>query len=193
MKISNEQKVTIIGLMIAVSIGSIVYFYNHFLCPEKPSEILDDPKETVAVKKSGGLIVHVCGAVKREGVYELSAGDRVIDAVRAAGGAMPEAELSKLNLAEEAKDGQKILVPEKVKPVVEAERKSGTPKEKKSGEGVVNINTASEKELDDLPGIGPATAKKIIAFRPYSKIEDLSKIDRFGKNKIEKLRTRVSI
>jgi len=182
-----------IGLMIAICLGSVIFFYNHFLCPEKPSLILDEPEKTVEQKRSGDLLVHVCGAVKREGVYRLCAGDRILNAVKAAGGALPAAELSSINLAEEVKDGQRIIVPEKEKQAANIIYKSG-----KSGKSIaanvpVNINTATEKELDDLPGVGPATAKKIIENRPYSSIEDLSKVERFGKKKIEKLKDRITI
>jgi competence protein ComEA len=87
-----------------------------------------------------------------------------------------------------------VFIPEKIKPVVEgnalARSKSKT---STAAGGTININTASEKELDDLPGIGPSTAKKIIESRPFSKLEDLLKIARFGKSRLEKLKDRICL
>ncbi len=193
MEIKGEQKVTIIGLMVAVAVGSAVYFFNHAVCPAKPSQLLDQPEKVFEAKSDPSLVVHVCGAVRREGVYRMRAGDRVLDAVRMAGGAVINADLSALNLAEEIKDGVKITVPQKVQIIA-----SGTVSGQKSGSmpenaKIVNINTASAGELDALPGIGPATAQKIIEARPFSKPEDLIKIPRFGKSKFDKIKDRVCI
>ncbi len=196
MEISNEQKVTIIGLAIAIGIGSIVYLYNHVITPAKPSVILDKPAEVISHKSSANVVVHVCGAVKREGVYKLNASDKVIDAIKMAGGAGNYADLSGINLAEGVKDGQKIVVP--VKAGNQDIRVSGDLVKRKIGNqgsmgSLINLNTASENELDSLPGVGPATAKKIVEARPFSSIDDLKKIPRFSKNKIEKLKDKVCL
>lgn len=196
MEISNEQKVTIIGLMIALGIGSIVYLFNHVITPAKPSVILDKPAEVISHKNSANVVVHVCGAVRREGVYKLCASDKVLDAVKLAGGANNDADLSQINLAEGIKDGQKIVVP--IRAGDRDIRELGDQERRKSGNQgqmrrLVNINTANESELDSLPGVGPATAKKIIENRPFSSVDDLKKIPRLSKNKIEKLKNKVCL
>lgn len=115
------------------------------------------------------VVVHVDGAVVAPGVYKLSSDARVTDAISAAGGLAPDADQSKINLAAKISDGQKIYV-------WSVGQKGGGMVGETAGASVsqlININTASEAELDKLPGIGPVTAGKIIASRPYSASEDL--------------------
>lgn len=191
MKLSDEHKLTIIGLLAAVIIGSLVYAYNHFLVPSKSSEILDKPEKIFSrTPSSSGLKVHISGAVRREGVYVAKIGDRVVDLVTLAGGSMPNADLSALNLAEEVKDGQKVVIPVKVYQDI---RISEGGRSGKQSIRKIKINTATLSELDELPGIGPATAQKIIDARPFSKLEDLAKIPRFGKSKFDKIKDRLCL
>ncbi|MBI5700108.1 ComEA family DNA-binding protein [Candidatus Saganbacteria bacterium] len=197
MKLTDEHKLTIIGLLAAVIVGSLVYAYNHFLVPSTPSEILDKPEKIFEKRPhSGGLKIHISGAVRREGVYVAKIGDRVVDLVTLAGGSLPNADLSALNLAEEVKDGQKVVIPVKEYQSIGASegRGSGDQKSRKAEIGKkININTASLSELDELPGVGPATAQKIIDARPFSKPEDITKIPRFSKNKFDKLKDRICL
>jgi competence protein ComEA len=196
MKISDEHKLTIIGLLVAVIIGSLVYAYNHFLVPSKPSEILDKPEKIFTRPVSSGLKVHLTGAVRREGVYVVKVGDRVVDLITLAGGSLPNADLSALNLAEELKDGQKVVVSAKEYRSIRVSERDGlgNQRSRKAERGQkININTATISELDDLSGVGPATAQKIIDARPYSKLEDIMKIPRFGKSKFEKLKDRICL
>lgn len=186
---------TIAGLLLAVVVGGAVYLYNHFLVPAKPEVMLDSPTEVALETKPKQMVVHVCGAVGREGVYRLNYGDRMLSAIKLAGGARANADLSSINLAEVVKDGQKIVVPVRGYPEIGG---SGTGRSGKQGireekSRKININTASAQELDELPGVGPATAQKIIGARPFSKIEDLIKIPRFGKSKYEKMKERICI
>ncbi|HTY12744.1 MAG TPA: ComEA family DNA-binding protein [Candidatus Omnitrophota bacterium] len=195
MELKGEQKLTVIGLAVAVAVGGAVYIFNHAVCPEKPSKLLDEPGKIFEKKSEASIVVHVCGAVGREGVYRLRAGDRVVDAVRMAGDAAAGADLSAVNLAEALKDGDKITVPLKPlpnigqlsAPAIGGAKASAVPGQK------VNVNTASASELDSLPGIGPATAAKIIEARPFSKLEDIMKVPRLGKSKFEKLKDRITL
>ena len=194
MELNDEQKLTVIGLAIAVAIGSAVYFYNHYLSPAKPAVVLDEPKTSFKPKNAESVTVHICGAVAREGVYKMFPGDRVINALKQAGGAKVNADLSALNLAEELKDGERIAVPEK-RIATASSAQTGLPGRDNPPDagGIVSLNTATESELDGLPGIGPATAKKIVEARPYSRIEDLLKIPRFGKSRLEKIKDRICL
>lgn len=193
MEISNEQKVTIIGLALAIAIGGGIYLYRHFLSPAEPGELLNTPKEVLAEVRPRGIVVHVSGAVVREGVYRLKPGDRIVDAIESAGGRLVNADLSTLNLAQAVKDGEKISVP------ILGDQGIGRSGSRILGDrgirknGKINLNTASEAELDELPGVGAATAKKIVELRPFSRIEDLSKIPRFGKSKIDKIKEKVCL
>lgn len=115
------------------------------------------------------LVVDIAGAVRKPGIYQMASEARIGDIVVKAGGLSEEADhewiAKNLNQAERLKDGQKIYIP--VEGGVEKESGGGL------GESRVNINTASQAELEGLNGIGPATAKKIIENRPYNNLDDL--------------------
>jgi competence protein ComEA len=113
------------------------------------------------------LKVHVTGAVAQPGLYELTDGARVADALAAAGGALPGSDAGRLNLALRVRDGQQLVVPTTA-PVVAAKPATG---------GRVNLNTATQAELESLPGVGAVTAKKILDHRqakgPFQSAEEL--------------------
>ncbi|MGB9856670.1 MAG: helix-hairpin-helix domain-containing protein [Dictyoglomaceae bacterium] len=141
------------------------------------------------------IIVHIAGAVKEPGVYKLLEGSRVIDGIQAAGGALPSADLDKLNLADYLEDGCKIFVPEKIlpsNPSFKSEKEVVQKNNISSNSNKVNINYASEKELENLPGIGPSLARRIIEYReqngPFKSLEDLEKVKGIGPRKIEQIK-----
>ena len=115
------------------------------------------------------VVVHVDGAVAKPGVYKLADGSRVADAVGAAGGLTTEADGVRINLAAKVADGQKIYIARVGESVSQS---AGGSVAGVSG-SLVNINTASESELDKLPGVGPVTVQKIVASRPYGSLEEL--------------------
>ena len=146
------------------------------------------------------IIVDVAGAVTEPGVFELEADARVGDAIAAAGGALGDADLSRVNRAARVSDGQQIYIPRVGEELSESALAGGS----SSGDGasstgdgdaggsLVDINTAGEAELDELPGIGPSTARSIIEDRdangPFSTIEDLMRVSGIGEKKFEKLK-----
>jgi competence protein ComEA len=138
------------------------------------------------------LVVHVVGAVRRPGLYRLPAGSRVADAVEQAGGAARSADVSLVNLAAPLADGQQVVVPSRVPP---AKAVNGSPGSS-APSSPVHLNTASVTELDELPGIGPVTAQKIVDFREehgaFSSVEDLDAIPGIGPAKVEQLRDLVA-
>lgn len=175
----NNPKTIIIGLIIVFALGCAVYLFRH---PSKPNE----PVVITGVEKPRFAVIHISGSVRNPGVYKLKEGERVLDAVKIAGGSYASADLSAVNLAERVKDGQKIVVPSKnPDPVASQTTKGGGKK--------ININSAPQKDLETLPGIGPSTAKRIIEKRPFAKPEDLMKVDRIGKKSFEKLKDYVVI
>lgn len=140
----------------------------------------------------GDLVVDVAGAVRKPGLYHLPAASRVGDAIVAAGGFGPSvdttAAATQLNLAAPLTDGQKILVPSRGGAAATAA--SGT------SPGLVDLNHASESELDALPGIGPATAKKIIdarAERPFASADELLTRKIVGQATWQKIRDLVTV
>ena len=153
---------------------------------ELGSESSTDGPGTTSTTGAGGLLmVHVAGAVAHPGVVRVESGDRVTDAVEAAGGGLPNADLDRLNLAAKVVDGQRIAVA-----IIGA---PATPEVATSGGGtasagdptggpppLINVNTATATELEELPGIGPTLAEAIIAererrdgFRSVGELQDV--------------------
>ncbi|HWN22836.1 MAG TPA: helix-hairpin-helix domain-containing protein [Gaiellaceae bacterium] len=134
------------------------------------------------------LVVHVAGAVRQPGLYELKEGSRVSDAVARAGGATAKADTAAVNLAAPLADGIQVLIPSRVAGA--AGTGSG------AGEGGVaprvSLSSATVADLDALPGIGPVTAQKIVDHRSrhggFSSVDDLDAIPGIGPARIEQLR-----
>ncbi|MFA6548731.1 MAG: helix-hairpin-helix domain-containing protein [Candidatus Margulisiibacteriota bacterium] len=194
-KLPHEQQLIVLGLIVSIAVGLAITAFR-FYSPAAPEKItLETPPTAVTV------MVHISGAVKKEGVYRFKTGDRVIDALNLAGGALPPADLSSINLAEVLKDGEKIIIPEKQKPeeTVDEPIKNGKGKKRlaSANAGKIKINTADVKALDTLPGVGPATAQAIIEYRkangPFTKIDQLMKIPRFGKSRFAKVKELVTL
>ncbi len=143
------------------------------------------------------LVVHVVGAVRRAGLYRLSEGSRVDDAVRRAGGATPRAELALINLAAPLVDGQQVIVPARA-PVAAAHAggASGGGDTIPARPAVVSLGSATLEQLDGLPGIGPVTAQKILDWRqahgPFSSVDDLDAVPGIGEARIEQIRDLVT-
>jgi competence protein ComEA len=134
--------------------------------------------------------VHVVGAVRRPGLYRLRNGSRVADAVRRAGGATPRAELALVNLAAPVADGAQVVVPRRggsgAVPAAGAGAAPGVPA------GPVHLNTATLEQLDTLPGVGPATAQRILDYRAqhgaFRTVEELDAVPGIGPARLEQLR-----
>ena len=164
--------------------------------------IEEESKETAvrvsssSASESAKVCVYVVGAVKHPGVYELGCDARVNDAVKAAGGLAEDADQKAVNLARPVVDGEQVTVPSEgesaVAPDGEAVEGSGGETGATSGvaaDGRINLNTASQEELESLPGIGEATARKILASReaegPFASTEDLMRVPGIGEKKYE--------
>ena len=123
------------------------------------------------------LTVHVAGAVNRPGVYDLPAGSRVADAVEAAGGATDNATTDDINLARALVDGEQVRVP------TEGEQMDAHGGPAGAGDRI-NINQADASALEDLPGVGPVLAKRIVAYRdehgPFASVDELDGVTGVG-------------
>lgn len=153
------------------------------------------------------LVVSVVGLVGAPGLVTLAPGTRVADALTAAGGALPGADLAGINLAQRVADGDQIVVgavppdpPPPASSVSSAGAGTGTgssARAAESGAGPVNLNTADEAALDALPGVGPVTAAAIIAWRdangPFTDVEQLGEVDGIGPARLARLRTVVTV
>lgn len=147
--------------------------------------------EVVTSRAATEIRVHVGGWVVERSVVRLPAGSLVADAIRAAGGARPGAELDALNLAQPLQDGSQVIVPgpgESAGPSAS----SGV-----AGDGTVRLNTATQAEIETLPGVGPVLAGRIIAHReqhgPFRSPEDLLSVSGIGEAKYAALRDLVSV
>jgi competence protein ComEA len=138
------------------------------------------------------IIVDVAGWVRRPGVYEFASGDRVIDAVNRAGGARNGADLTSLNLAAPLADGTQIVVPSPGATVPAGGGSTGA-----GSTALININTASETELETLPDVGPVTAAAIIDYRtqngPFTAVDDLIDVSGIGPATLEQIRPFVTV
>ena len=163
-----------------------------------------DAEEELETEK---IAIHIIGEVKKEGIVYLEASSRIVDAIKEAGGATKEADLSQINLAYELQDGQKIYIPNKNEKISEyitmssgnnviiEENNSSAETERK--ENKVNINTANVNELDNLPGIGPSLAQRIIEYREengnFKSIEELQNVKGIGEAKYSDIKDNVTI
>lgn len=140
------------------------------------------------------IVIDVTGEVNKPGVYKLPPDSRVMDAIHAAGEAKSSADLTVLNLARPIKDGEQIYVDRKFSPSAIAKHNT---RKATTVNGPLNINRASIKELDKLPGIGPVIASRIIEYRNtnglFSSIEDLKKVSGIGASKFEKIKEHVRV
>lgn len=197
--------------IIATSLFWIVLFVAYALFGQRhpqaqPIEII--PPTTPAVENDcteavivdtptpAPLRVYVSGAVKSAGVYRLPPDSLVVDAIEQAGGGADNANLVAINLAHPLTDGEQIYVPtldETSAPPAPITRGGVIAGGSQTSDatapvGPVDLNTATQEELESLPGIGPAMAQRIIEGRPYQTIDDLLQVKGIGEAKLEKLR-----
>ena len=146
--------------------------------------------ESAADPVASEIYVHILGQVVRPGLYALPDGARAVDAVAAAGGFTPTADAAGVNLARFVSDGEQIVVPAVGEAVPGAAPGVG-------GDGRVNLNTADAAALDTLPGVGPATAQKILAWREqhgrFEVVEDLLDVGGIGEAKLDAIRDLVTV
>lgn len=253
--LSQKQKIVII-IVITVIIAGIGYFAyatetekqnETNLEIAKTEEKEDDEKENKEESKEEKIIVHLSGAVEKEGIIELNENSRMADAIEKAGGLKENACIDEINLAYKLEDGMKIYIPTKEeckKQTTLNETETNTGKTNSGGassnggtistgitnngrttingstsitgatsnggtsitgtsgnnmkkQGKVNINTASQTELETLPGIGPSTALKILNYRKekgkFKKIEDIKEVSGIGDSKYNKIKDLITI
>jgi competence protein ComEA len=161
------------------------------------TELATDPVATVGPPaEAEEVVVDVAGAVVTPGVHHLEMGARVVDAIDAAGGLAPDADPARINLAALLVDGQQVYVARVGEAAPLAATADG-PASPGAPTPLVDLNTASATELDDLPGIGPTTAEAIIDHRerngPFTSVDDLLDVRGIGDAKLEQLRDRVTV
>ncbi len=185
--------------VISLIVGGIL----GYLTPRPPGRpitvITPEPTPTpTPTPTPGPLRVYVSGAVQNPDVYYLPVGSLVKDAILAAGGPAPDADLNRINLARELLDQQQIYVPrigeeEETIPTISG----GVPSRSASAQPVVNINTATAEELQQLPRVGPALAQRIVAYRemygPFKNIEDIMQVPGIGEAVFAAMRDYITV
>jgi competence protein ComEA len=200
--LSRAELVALVAV-VAVTVGGAALWYSRSL--PKPVEV----RSSASVGASGvggaavasptpsptAILVDVAGWVRRPGVYEFVEGDRVVDAIDAAGGARSGAVLSSLNLAAPLVDGSQVLVPK------EASTASGTVPVGTSGgaveAGPINVNTATATQLEELPGVGEVIAQAIVDYRtengPFASVDALLDVSGIGDATLANIRDLVTV
>lgn len=206
MEFLNQKQKIILVLIAILMIAFIGYYiikksndgYTEIEIAEQ-NDIEIEQTEVEEIKED--IIVHIAGEVENEGIITIKEGSRIAEVIDKAGGTTKEADLSNINLAYKVEDGQKIYVPNK------NNKEDVEYITKKAGEGIinneenkaekVNINTASQTELETLSGIGPSTAIKIIEYREengkFKKIEDIKNVPGIGDAKFNNIKEEITV
>ena len=172
---STNLAVTVIGLALLVVVGGVAWFG---LGSDATPAV--DPGSLVSPDEPAVIAVHVSGAVRMPGLVRLPAGSRVADAVAAAGGVLPDADLQTTNLAATLRDADHIVVAA-VGDGVGAPISTG-----------IDLNRSGASDLESLPGVGPVLAGRIVAYRelngPFRTVEDLLDVPGIGEAKLAQMR-----
>ncbi|WP_206185029.1 ComEA family DNA-binding protein [Thermoactinospora rubra] len=181
-----------LGLAAAVVAGFLVWRSQpepEPLPPPAPVLASASPRASSSPTSAAEVFVHVTGKVRRPGVYTLAAGSRVADAVRAAGGARPGADTSSVNLARRVVDGEQI--------VVDAPGAVGASAAADPASTVLNLNTATPDQLEQLPGVGEVLAQRIVEYRDahggFQSVEQLGDVVGIGPSRFADLKDKVQV
>lgn len=216
--IKNKKIISIIIAIIILIVIGIYFIINNFEKNENEFEISNIEFEenkieniNAEIEEKSQIIVHIAGEILNPGVISLDEGARIIDAINKAGGITNEADLSKVNLAYVLEDAQKIYIPnvneKEEKEIIEnmsseivksgsTQEKSNTGEKLKNGEKI-NINIATQKELQKLTGIGESIALRIINYRKengkFNTIEDIKNVSGIGESKFNKIKNDIIV
>ena len=213
--LNKKQKIilSILASIIIISIGYYVYSkdekYEELEIDENiqisnennNTNINNEQLENQEEENKETIVVHVSGAVNKEGIVELEENSRIADAIEKSGGLKDDANMNEVNLAYKLEDGMKIYIPSNKDQEVQEKSNISSVVESnvtnKKANSKVNINTAPQEELDSLPGIGPSTALKIINYRKehgkFSKIEELKNVSGIGDSKFNQLKDLITV
>lgn len=179
---NGQRKALTVLAFVAVSVSAFFIF--------RPTSVAASTPVVPTIVAPPLLIVDVQGEVKTPGVYELPMNSRVNDALKAAGGALKSADLTYLNQARLIKDGEQIFVDRKISGTVTRARSTTV-------NGILNLNRASAKELEKLPGIGPVLASRIVDYRKingnFQSVDELGKVQGIGASTLEKFKSKIRV
>lgn len=190
--ISTKMKIVIAVVVVIIATTVGIYMYKQ--TQENTVSYYGNEEQSEETHISQ-ITVHITGAINNPGVVVLEEGARIVDALEAAGGETEEADVNRLNLAYVLEDGEKLYIPSKNEEEQEyiTQGKDNMPE----GQSKININSAQIEELITLPGVGEATANKIIEYRKengkFQKIEDLKNVPGIGDSKFENIKMLIKV
>ena len=215
--INGKQKkiIVIVGIIVGILVMVIIYQKagnNRLIELEEDSVLIQNADNGTQEKENGNrseeeretIVVHIAGEVSSPGIVKLKEGDRIEDAIERAGGLTENAEISNVNLAYILEDGVKIIIPGKNTDIGEniviQDAGNGIIIEetnKNESKDLININKATQVELEKLPGIGASIAGKIIEYRNengnFSNIEEVKNVSGIGESKYRDIKDFISI
>ena len=202
--LKNKKDIILIGCMfLGLTFLGFGYKYLTFNSQKKVVENInsenkqqkeDDSSENN--KQISEIYVHIDGEVKNPGVYKMKIGDRVNDAIQAAGGLTENTDKGRINLATKLRDEMKIHISKIGETNSDLSNESKDDNSDGNNSKLININTASKEELCKLTGIGENKAKLIIEYREknkFTKIEDITKVSGIGKKTFEKIKNDITV
>ncbi len=212
-ELNKKQKLMIICMALMIIIAFLYYIYTKdsdtYVSEEEFVEQneVEHAEENTVQEENQKIFVHVSGAVNKEGVFELKENSRISDAIQQAEGLKENADTKSINLAFKLEDGMKIYIPyigENTEEQTQNAQNDETSKyvtsssgtidktQSKEENGKININTATQTQLETLPGIGPSTSLKIINYREehggFQSIEELKEVSGIGDVKYENIK-----
>lgn len=210
----NKKQKLIFFIIVGIMICIILYYIYTTLYQNKFSlSVEEDPSwdneddfvqtnstdtlEDTANTKSNTIVVYICGAVKESKVITLKENSRITDAIEAVGGLESDADLTNINLAYMLEDGEKIYIPRKGETTNENIESDSPISSTSTKSTKININKATQAELETIPGVGPSTALKIINYRKengkFKTIEEIKNVSGIGDAKFEKMKPYIII
>lgn len=197
----NKNQLIIAGIIITMIIIVVIYIFSikPQATPNYDNLEVEETSQTEEKVEETKIKVHIAGSVVTEGIIELEDGARVADAIKEAGGMTADANTKKINLAQKLQDGQKIYIPNQNETEEDILENLGETIEANSinTNSKVNINTATQTELELLTGIGPSIASKIISYRKengkFKTIEDIKNVPGIGEAKFASIQEQITV
>ena len=221
--LDKKQKIVVIAILVIIA-GAILYYvygndeeqYKNEILPYEENIIENTIEKTktsemLEAEKEEEIIIYIAGEVNKEGVYNLPEGSRIADAIEQAEGLTEDAYTEDINLAYKLEDGMKIKIPNKSETQKQLEEQNANIEDSyittESGASIketqtktiqkVNINTASQQELETLTGVGPSIASKIVEYRKqnglFKTIDDIKNVSGIGDNKFESFKDEICV
>lgn len=220
MNLTQKQKILFVCVIVAITIGILFYIWKSSsqvsslevdlqgnIMENEPSEEANITEEESSITTPQTIIVHIAGEVVSEGIVTLKEGSRIADAISFAGGTTLEADLSDVNLAYILEDGQKVYIPNihdkkeedsyPTQEIISTGSSNHSSSSLETSPSMININTATQTQLETIPGIGPSTALQILQYRkengPFQSIDELENVKGIGPAKLEKMKPFVTV